>query len=100
MSLVDTGKGYIRMEIDGKPFRDVQCNCYDPDQRVVECEESGVHTQVVGGVWWFVVCGLGLCLGVAGNAILATLSRGVDFLRTCQALRRRESNVSKVSACS
>ena len=33
------------MEIDGKHFRDVECNCWDPNQRIQECNRDNVSIQ-------------------------------------------------------
>lgn len=38
------------MTIDGKPFRDVECNCFQPEARIKECLESGVNVQVLSTV--------------------------------------------------
>lgn len=35
---------------DGKPFRDIQSNCWDPDVRLQECDENNVDVQVLSTV--------------------------------------------------
>lgn len=35
---------------DGKSFRDVRANCWDPSERLRECDESGVNVQVLSTV--------------------------------------------------
>lgn len=39
-----------RMVIDGKPFREIQSNCWDPAVRIEECDACGVHMQVLSTV--------------------------------------------------
>jgi len=38
------------MVIDGKVFREVDENCYNPDARIVECNKIGVNVQVLSTV--------------------------------------------------
>jgi aminocarboxymuconate-semialdehyde decarboxylase len=42
--------GCARMMIDDKFFREVQSNCWDPQTRIHECGEHGVHVQVLSTV--------------------------------------------------
>lgn len=42
--------GCVRMHIDGKPFRDVEVNCYDPLCRIEDCRKHGVNVQVLSTV--------------------------------------------------
>ena len=42
--------GCARMEIDGKHFRTVEPNCYDPQVRLADCERDGVDVQVLSTV--------------------------------------------------
>ncbi|KAJ1512518.1 hypothetical protein HMI55_006205 [Coelomomyces lativittatus] len=35
---------------DGKPFRKIQCNCWSPEQRIRECQTTGVNLQVLSTV--------------------------------------------------
>ena len=39
-----------RMMIDGKSFREIQSNSWDPSVRISECERDGVHMQVLSTV--------------------------------------------------
>jgi aminocarboxymuconate-semialdehyde decarboxylase len=39
-----------RMVIDGKPFREITDNCWDPTRRLAECDRDGVHVQVLSTV--------------------------------------------------
>lgn len=39
-----------RMLIDGKAFREIQSNCWDPVVRIGECDALGVHMQVLSTV--------------------------------------------------
>jgi aminocarboxymuconate-semialdehyde decarboxylase len=39
-----------RMMMDGTFFREVQSNCWDPTVRMAECDETGVHVQVLSTV--------------------------------------------------
>jgi aminocarboxymuconate-semialdehyde decarboxylase len=44
------GPGCARMVIDGKPFRDITDNCWDPTRRIEECAKHGVDMQVLSTV--------------------------------------------------
>lgn len=36
--------------LDDKPFRDIECNCWDADQRLTECAATSVDVQVISTV--------------------------------------------------
>lgn len=44
------GPGCARMVIDGKPFREITDNCWDPKRRIDECGRHGVDMQVLSTV--------------------------------------------------
>src|SRR5262245_37889331 len=44
------GPGCARMSIDGKSFREVEANCWDPRVRIEECARHGVDLQVLSTV--------------------------------------------------
>ena len=44
------GPGCARMSIDGRAFRDVDKNCWDPATRLTECDGHGVDVQVLSTV--------------------------------------------------
>jgi aminocarboxymuconate-semialdehyde decarboxylase len=50
VQLEHTGPGCARMQIDGKPFRDIESNCFDPMARISECDRLGVDVQVLSTV--------------------------------------------------
>ncbi|KAJ3059477.1 hypothetical protein HK102_009967 [Quaeritorhiza haematococci] len=45
-----TGSDEAHMEIDGKPFRTVSCNCWNPEARLSDCIEPSVDVQVLSTV--------------------------------------------------
>jgi aminocarboxymuconate-semialdehyde decarboxylase len=42
--------GCARMMMDDRFFREVGCNCWDPKARMDECDEQGIHVQVLSTV--------------------------------------------------
>jgi aminocarboxymuconate-semialdehyde decarboxylase len=42
--------GRARMIIDGRSFREIEANCWDPDVRIHECDSCGVNVQVLSTV--------------------------------------------------
>jgi aminocarboxymuconate-semialdehyde decarboxylase len=50
VELAHHAPGCARMLIDGKPFRDVEMNCWSAEKRIEECESCGVRVQVLSTV--------------------------------------------------
>ncbi|MCH8896227.1 MAG: amidohydrolase family protein [Proteobacteria bacterium] len=44
------GPGCARMLLEGKPFREIESNCWSAEQRLSECDEHGVDVQVLSTV--------------------------------------------------
>ena len=45
-----SGCACARMTIDGRHFRDIEANCWDPEVRIRECDAHGVSMQVLSTV--------------------------------------------------
>ncbi|KAK9693325.1 hypothetical protein K7432_013982 [Basidiobolus ranarum] len=43
-------EGKARMMRDGKCFREIECNCWSPSQRIAECDSSTIDVQVLSTV--------------------------------------------------
>jgi aminocarboxymuconate-semialdehyde decarboxylase len=50
VSLEHHGPGCARMMIDGRCFREIHDNCWDPARRIEECDRHGVALQVLSTV--------------------------------------------------
>src|SRR5205814_7523549 len=50
IQLEHSGPGCARMHIDGKGFRDIEDNCWDPERRLQDCAKTGVTLQVLSTV--------------------------------------------------
>ena len=50
INLVHHQPGCARMMMDGRFFREVQANCWDPEVRLSECDAAGVDAQVLSTV--------------------------------------------------
>ncbi|NND60442.1 MAG: amidohydrolase [Gammaproteobacteria bacterium] len=50
VALEHHGPGCANMMLDGKFFRKVSQNCWDAGQRLQECDDTGVHVQVLSTV--------------------------------------------------
>jgi aminocarboxymuconate-semialdehyde decarboxylase len=45
-----SGCACARMTVDGRHFRDIEANCWDPETRIRECDAHGVSMQVLSTV--------------------------------------------------
>ncbi|KAI9332295.1 hypothetical protein DFJ73DRAFT_62809 [Zopfochytrium polystomum] len=50
ISVENKGEGKARMMIDGKPFRDVECNCWQPEERIREMADTSVDVQIISTI--------------------------------------------------
>jgi aminocarboxymuconate-semialdehyde decarboxylase len=50
VQLQDHGPGCAKMTIDGRHFRDIEANCWDPARRLEHCDRHGVSVQVLSTV--------------------------------------------------
>jgi aminocarboxymuconate-semialdehyde decarboxylase len=50
VQLEDLGPGCAKMTIDGRHFRDIEANCWDPACRLEHCDRYGVGVQVLSTV--------------------------------------------------
>ncbi|KAI9144696.1 2-amino-3-carboxymuconate-6-semialdehyde decarboxylase-like protein [Paraphysoderma sedebokerense] len=50
LQLQHTEPGKADMIQDGKNFRTIDCNCWSPEQRIKECNDTGVDVQVLSTV--------------------------------------------------
>src|SRR5947209_7428126 len=50
VQLEHNGPGRARMTIDGRCFREIQDNCWEPSRRIEDCDRCGVAVQVLSTV--------------------------------------------------
>ena len=50
VSIERHGTGCARMLQGGRKFRDIEANCWDPERRIADCDETGVDVQVLSTV--------------------------------------------------
>jgi aminocarboxymuconate-semialdehyde decarboxylase len=50
VAIEHNGNGCAQMHVDGRPFRAIEANCWDPQTRLAECDRHGVDVQVLSTV--------------------------------------------------
>src|SRR5437763_1445395 len=50
VQLEHNGTGCAKMLVDGQHFRDIEPNCWDPDERLKDCDAHKVRVQVLSTV--------------------------------------------------
>ncbi|KAJ3220388.1 hypothetical protein HDU67_000055 [Dinochytrium kinnereticum] len=50
ISVQTTPEGNATMYLDGKHFRDVECNCWKPEERILDMAKTGVDLQIISTI--------------------------------------------------